>query len=58
MTFHTDKDLNSKHFLGKKFIYSQFHKTLPISSLQMHWISVEFYEMGDISQGYRIKNNT
>ena len=29
-------------------MYSQFHKTLPISSLQMHWISVRFYEMGDM----------
>ena len=29
------------------FYYSQFHKTLPRSSLQMHWISVRFYEMGD-----------
>ena len=31
-------------------IYSQFHKTLPKSSLlvQMHWISVRFYEMGDM----------
>ena len=28
-------------------IYSQFHKTLPKSSLQMHWISVRFYGMGD-----------
>ena len=28
--------------------YSQFHKTLPISSFQMHWISVRFYNMGDI----------
>ena len=28
--------------------YSQFHKTLPKSSLPMHWISVRFYEMGDI----------
>ena len=28
--------------------YSQFHKILPISSLPMHWISVRFYEMGDI----------
>ena len=27
--------------------YSQFDKTLSISSLQMHWISVRFYEMGD-----------
>ena len=25
-----------------------FHKTLPKSSLQMHWISVRFDEMGDI----------
>ena len=27
--------------------YSQFHKTLPNSSLQMHWTSVRFYKMGD-----------
>ena len=37
---------------GKKIIlyfniivYSPFHKTLPKSSLQMHWNSVRFYEM-------------
>ena len=29
-------------------IYSLFHKTLPKLILQMHWISVRFYEMGDI----------
>ena len=28
-------------------LYSQFHKTLPKSSLQMDWISVRFFEMGD-----------
>ena len=28
--------------------YIQYHKTLPKSSLQLHWISVRFYEMGDI----------
>ena len=28
--------------------YRQFHKTLQRSSYQMHWISVRFYEMGDI----------
>ena len=27
--------------------YIQFHKTFPRSSLQKHWISVRFYEMGD-----------
>ena len=27
--------------------YSQFHKTLPRSGKEMHWISVRFYEMGD-----------
>ena len=27
---------------------SPFHKTLPKSSSQMHWILVRFYEMGDI----------
>ena len=40
-------------------MYSPFHKTLPKSSLQMHWISVRFYEMGDpfswIPLYYRIK---
>ena len=30
------------------FIYSPFHKTLTRSSSRMHWISVRFYEMGDI----------
>ena len=32
--------------LCRKTPYSQFHKTLPITSLQIHWISVRFYEMG------------
>ena len=32
----------------KNFRYSQFLNTLPRSSLQIHWISVRFYEMGDI----------
>ena len=35
------------HIYFQLFFYSQFHKTLPKSSLQMHWISVRFYEMGD-----------
>ena len=30
------------------FIYSLLYTTLPKFSLQMHWISVRFYEMGDI----------
>ena len=30
----------------ESFKYSLFHKTLPKSSLKMHWISVRFYEMG------------
>ena len=29
-------------------MYSLFHKTLPRSILQMHWISVRFCEMGDM----------
>ena len=33
--------------LLSELIYSTFHKTLPRSSLQMQWISVRFYEMGD-----------
>ena len=28
--------------------YSQFHKTLPKSSYQMYWISVRFYDIGDV----------
>ena len=32
--------------------YSPFHKTLPISSLQIHWISVRFYEMDDRPRRY------
>ena len=36
-----------------KLTYSTFHKTLPNSSLQMHWISVRFYEMGVITV-YRV----
>ena len=28
--------------------YSPFHKTLPRSSKEMHWIWVRFYEMGVI----------
>ena len=32
--------------------YRPFHKTLPRSSLQMHWISVRFCEMGDIQIFY------
>ena len=29
-------------------MYSQFHKTLPKSSLLMNWISVGFNEIGDM----------
>ena len=40
--------------LNLYFNYSQFHKNLPKSSLQLHWISVKFYEMDDIkSVGFR-----
>jgi len=41
--YYCNKFLN--YYCG---MYSQSHKTLPKSSLQMHWISVRFYEMGDI----------
>ena len=37
------------HIYFQLFFYSQFNKTLPKSSLQMHWISERFYEMGDIT---------
>ena len=36
------------------FNHSQFQKTLPKSSLQMHWIPVRFYEMGDRSHKYKV----
>ena len=29
------------------FYYRPFHKTLPKSSLQKHWTSARFYELGD-----------
>ena len=35
-------------FVLFSFMYRPFHKTLPKSSLQMHWISVRFCEIGDI----------
>ena len=38
---------NSSVKKNRIFAYSQFHKTLPITSSQIHWISVRFYEMGD-----------
>ena len=37
---------NCLKLIKKIFVYSLFHKTLPESSLQMHWISVRFYEIG------------
>ena len=39
---------NSSVKKNRIFAYSQFHKTLQITSSQIHWISVRFYEMGDI----------
>ena len=38
------KDVFCDKFLF--LIYSLFHKTLPRSTIQMHWISARFYEMG------------
>ena len=34
--------------------YSLFYKALPKSSLQMHWISVRFYEMGIVESSFLI----
>ena len=39
----------NKPILDPQGTYILFHKTLPRSIIQMHWISVRFYEMGDIS---------
>ena len=45
---------NITNYAGNgRFTYSPFHKTLPRSSLQMHLISVRFYEMGDIKGALR-----
>ena len=43
--------------LRSTIFYSPFHKTLPKSSLQIHWISVRFYEMGDTILKYSPNNN-
>ena len=56
------RETMSLHLIAKNFInssdrltlqcqqlnYSLFYKTLPKSNFQMHWISVRFYEIGDI----------
>ena len=39
-----------------EFSYSRFHKTFLKSSLQMHWIKVRFYEMGDTKK-YLVMQN-
>ena len=41
-----EPDYQTKGLISILF-YSQFHKTLPKSSLQMHGIPARFYEMGD-----------
>ena len=40
-------DENIRYQPISDFVYSRFHTTLPKSSLQIHWISVRFYKMGD-----------
>ena len=48
---HFKPTATTKHFAMrfiKKISYSAFHKTLPKSCLKIPWISVRFYEMGDI----------
>ena len=44
----------TNHF--QVFRYSPYHKTLSRSSLQMHWVTVRFYEMGDISTCFLLNN--
>ena len=36
-----------KDIVNRQDIYSLFHKFLPKCILQMHWVSVRFYEMDD-----------
>ena len=43
----TSRKMQQNHNIFSNIQYSPFNKTLPICSLQMHWISVRFYEMGD-----------
>ena len=40
------------------FLYSPFHRTLPKSSLQIHWISARFYEMVDLQKKCKYKEIT
>ena len=49
--------MTSEIWLFVPLTYSQFHKTLPKSSLGMHWISVRFYEMGDTTKRHNILGN-
>ena len=46
---YTNRRENTQH--------SQFHKTLPKSSLPKYWISVRFYEMGDANKWSDLQNN-
>ena len=41
--------LPSEYLYLPDTLYSQFHNTLPRYCLQIHWISVRFYEMGNTS---------
>ena len=46
--YFMDSQMPRIFYLYFNFAYHPFLKTLPITSLQMHWISVRFYEMGVI----------
>ena len=50
--YHEDTNLETTFHiylsLYQLCYYSPFHKTLQRSSIQMHWISVRFYESGDM----------
>ena len=58
-SFHVFKYLDNMNsiaftlfFIYTYLSYGQFHKTLPKSSLQVHWISVRFYEMSDMTPSF------
>ena len=44
---HPGKESTMKMVLRFEYTYSPLNNTLPKSNLQMHWVSVRFYEISD-----------
>ena len=57
MSFVQYVETENKQIVLTLLTHSPFHKTLPRSSLQMHWVKVRFYEMVDtipFTLGYQL----